>query len=99
MNREGIDSSLISIIQDAHARADVSRPSAGNHTNLLMKETMLVSAFAKKSSTSALLTLFMLLILPLILEAILGMKGLDTWFLLGSLGGADADVVSGGGEP
>ncbi len=60
---------------------------------------MLVSAFAKKSSTSALLTLFMLLILPLILEAILGMKGLDTWFLLGSLGGAGADVISGGGEP
>ncbi|MBQ3736318.1 MAG: ABC transporter permease [Candidatus Methanomethylophilaceae archaeon] len=60
---------------------------------------MLVSAFAKKSSTSALLTLFMLLILPLILEAILGIKGFDTWFLLGSLGGAGADVISGGGEP
>jgi len=60
---------------------------------------MLVSAFAKKSSTSALLTLFMLLILPLILEAILGIEGFDTWFILGSLGGAGAEVMSGGGEP
>jgi ABC-2 type transport system permease protein len=60
---------------------------------------MLVSAFAKKSSTSALLTLFMLLILPLILEAILGARDLDTWFLLGSLGGAGREVMMGGGQP
>lgn len=60
---------------------------------------MFVSAFAKKSSTSALLTLFVLLILPLILEAILGARGLDTWFLLGSLGSAGREVMSGGGEP
>ena len=60
---------------------------------------MLVSAFAKKSSTSALLTLFMLLILPIILEGILEARGIDTWFLLGSLGSTGRAVIEGGGEP
>lgn len=60
---------------------------------------MLVSAFAKKSSTSALLTLFILLILPMILEAILASKGLDTWYLLGSLGGTASSVIAGAGKP
>lgn len=54
---------------------------------------MLVSAFAKKSSTSALITLFTLLILPLILEAIMGAKDLDTWFMLGSLGRTGSHVI------
>ena len=60
---------------------------------------MLVSAFAKKSSTSALLTLFILLILPLILELIMAGKGLDTWYLLGSLGSTGSKVIVGEGEP
>ena len=41
----------------------------------------------------------MLLILPLILETILGARDLDTWFLLGSLGGAGSKVMMGGGDP
>ncbi len=59
----------------------------------------LVSAFAKKSSTSAVLTLFVLLVFPLILEAILASRGFDTWFLLGSLRTSAAAVINGGGEP
>ncbi len=60
---------------------------------------MLVSAFAKKSSTSALLTLFVLLILPIILESILSARGIDPWFFLGSLGDTGRAVIEGGGEP
>ncbi len=60
---------------------------------------MLISSFAKKSSTSALLTLFFLLIFPLIFEAILGSRGVDTWFLIGSLRTSAIDVLNGGGEP
>lgn len=60
---------------------------------------MLVSAFAKKSSTSALLTLFVLLIFPLIFEAIIGGRGLDTWYMIGALRQSGHAVITGGGEP
>ena len=60
---------------------------------------MLISSFAKKSSTSALLTLFVLLILPLILETILAARDLETWYLLGSLGSTGIEVIDGGGKP
>ncbi len=60
---------------------------------------MLISSFAKKSSTSALLTLFFLLIFPLIFESVLGSRGVDTWFLIGSLRTSASAVLNGGGEP